>query len=243
MTRQDASAATLHYIFDPFCGWCYAAAPLIEAARTVPNLAVSLHAGGMMAGAARRRVDAQWREFVLPHDHRIAQLSGQPFGAAYFDGLLRDTSAVLDSEPPIRAILAAEELAGRGFDLAHALQKAHYVRGLRIADTAVLQQVAAEIGLDASAFAQVLSHVSHERFDAHVTHSRNLLAKVGGRGFPTIVLQLEGEEPTVLELGSYLGRPQAFAEHLTKRMAGAAAKPAEAGLAASCDAQGCAVDS
>lgn len=241
MTEQDASLATLHYIFDPLCGWCYAAAPLIEAARTVPDLAVSLHAGGMMAGAARRRIDAQWREFVLPHDHRIAQLSGQPFGTAYFDGLLRDTSAVLDSEPPIRAILAADELAGRGFELLHALQKAHYVRGLRIAETAVLQQVADEIGLDASAFAQVLAHVSHERFHAHISHSRSLLARAGGRGFPTLVLQLDGAL-TVLELGSYLGHPQQFAEHLAKRVAGAAAKPVEAGFATNCDAQGCAID-
>lgn len=243
MTPQDASAATLHYIFDPFCGWCYAAAPLIKAARSVPNLAVSLHAGGMMAGTARRRIDAQWREFVMPHDQRIAQLSGQPFGAAYFDGLLRDTSAMLDSEPPIRAILAAEELAGRGFDLLHALQKAHYVRGLRIADSAVLQQVATEIGLDASAFAQVLAHMSHERFHAHVSHSLSLLAKVGGRGFPTLVLQVEGEAPTMLELGSYLGRAQSLAEHLAKRVTGSVPKPAAAAFAASCDAQGCALDS
>ncbi|MEG1327174.1 MAG: DsbA family protein, partial [Janthinobacterium sp.] len=27
---------TLHYIFDPLCGWCYGAAPLVEAARAVP---------------------------------------------------------------------------------------------------------------------------------------------------------------------------------------------------------------
>lgn len=33
--------ATLHYIFDPLCGWCYGAAPLVEAARTVPGLAVA----------------------------------------------------------------------------------------------------------------------------------------------------------------------------------------------------------
>ena len=25
---------TLHYIYDPLCGWCYGAAPLVEAART-----------------------------------------------------------------------------------------------------------------------------------------------------------------------------------------------------------------
>jgi putative protein-disulfide isomerase len=30
---------TLHYIFDPLCGWCYGAAPLVAAARTVPERA------------------------------------------------------------------------------------------------------------------------------------------------------------------------------------------------------------
>ena len=38
------SPATLHYIYDPFCGWCYAAAPLVKAAREI--LPVRLHGGG-----------------------------------------------------------------------------------------------------------------------------------------------------------------------------------------------------
>lgn len=47
--------ATLHYIFDPLCGWCYGAAPLVEAARTVPGLAVAFHGGGMLAGPTAAR--------------------------------------------------------------------------------------------------------------------------------------------------------------------------------------------
>ena len=99
---------TLHYIHDPLCGWCYGAAPLVKAARAL--VAVEAHAGGMMAGSRRQPVTAQLREFVTPHDREIAQQSGQPFGSAYFEGLLKDTTAIFDSEPPIAAMLAAESV-------------------------------------------------------------------------------------------------------------------------------------
>src|SRR5579864_5710610 len=97
------SNTTLHYIYDPLCGWCYGAAPLIAAARDI--VTVRLHGGGMMAGRNRRRVTAQWRSLVAHHDQRIALISGQKFGERYTDGLLQDTSVLLDSEPPITAVL------------------------------------------------------------------------------------------------------------------------------------------
>ena len=34
------AAPVLHAIYDPLCGWCYAAAPLLAAAREVPGLAL-----------------------------------------------------------------------------------------------------------------------------------------------------------------------------------------------------------
>ncbi len=139
---------TLHYIFDPLCGWCYGAAPLAKAAQAIPSLTVALHAGGMMTGNARRTINEEWRNYVMPHDKRIAGLTGQPFGDGYFNGLLRDTTAVMDSEPPIVAILAAEQLAGRGLDMLHRIQEAHYREGRRIADAPVLEALAKELGLE-----------------------------------------------------------------------------------------------
>jgi len=130
---------TLHYIFDPLCGWCYGAAPLVKAAQSLPGLKIVPHAGGMMTGNNRRQITDEWRNYVIPHDKRIAEMTGQPFGEAYFNGLLRDTTAVMDSEPPITAILAAEKLAGRGLDMLHRIQQAHYQEGRRIADTPVLE--------------------------------------------------------------------------------------------------------
>lgn len=226
---------TLHYIFDPLCGWCYAAAPLVRAARELPGLTVAFHGGGMMTGRYRRPITPEWRDYVLPHDRRIAQLTGQPFGDAYFDGLLRDTGAMMDSAPPTTAILAAEAVAGRGLDMLHRLQSAHYVDGLRIADTAVLQRIAVELGLNAAAFDSAYARLEGAATEAHISDSRRLLARVGGQGFPTFVLEQADGALQVLDIGPWLGKPDAWQAHL----AGLAPAAAAGGDVPFCTPDGC----
>jgi putative protein-disulfide isomerase len=206
---------TLHYVFDPLCGWCYAAAPLVQAARAVPGLAIALHGGGMMTGPNRRTITPQWRDYVMPHDRRIAQLTGQPFGEAYFEGLLRDTTAVMDSEPPTTAILAAEALEGRGIDLLERLQRAHYVEGLRIADAAVLHDLATDIGLDGPAFAAAVDAHAGAPTREHFAASRALLARMGGSGFPSFALASDGRLERI-DASPWLGRPEAWQQHLAQ---------------------------
>lgn len=208
---------TLHYIFDPLCGWCYGAAPLVEAARAIPGLNIALHGGGMMTGGNRQPVTDALRRYVMPHDERIAGLTGQPFGTDYFEGLLRDTGAVFDSEPPTTAILAAQALAARGLDLLRRMQHAHYVQGLRIADPAVLRELAVDIGLDADAFDAAYTKAHGAETAAHIAASRRLLAQVGGSGFPTLALERNGVY-TLLEPSRHLGRPEQWKDHLQGRL-------------------------
>jgi len=205
--QGESRGATLHYIFDPLCGWCYAAAPLVDAVRNVPGLRVAFHGGGMMTGANRRPITPQWREYVLPHDRRIAEMTGQPFGEGYFEGLLRDTGAVMDSEPPITAILAAEALrAGGGLDMIHRLQRAHYVEGRRIADAEVLTALAAELGFDAGAFGTAYASLGGAATAQHIAASRQFLQRAGGQGFPTFVLAQADGRASRLDAGPWLGR-------------------------------------
>ncbi len=230
------NTTTLHYIYDPLCGWCYGAAPLVKAARAV--LPVRPHGGGMMAGARRQRVTPQLREYVKPHDARIAQLSGQRFGEAYLEGLLRDTDAVFDSEPPTAAMLAAEAMAGRGLDMLAQLQVAHYVEGRRIADRAILIDVAATLGLDPAAYADALDHQSGDAVRAHFHATQALMAQVGAQGFPSVVLETGGVLKNV-NLASYLGRPHDFQDWL-RSQTHTTETPSVADTFA-CDANGCAI--
>jgi putative protein-disulfide isomerase len=169
----------------------------------------------MMSGANRQTVSPQLRNYVMPHDRRIAEYTGQPFGEAYFEGLLRDETAVFDSTPPIAAVLAAEQIAGRGLELLGRLQTAHYVEGRRIADEAVLLELAAQTGLEPEAFQQAFSAADTGR---HIKDSRALLARVGGQGFPTFALEQDGQF-TLVDIGPWLGKPQAFAQWLSQSLA------------------------
>lgn len=216
---------TLHYIYDPLCGWCYAAAPLVKAARDVLGLRIATHAGGMMTGARRQKITPQWRSYVMPHDQRIAQITGQPFGEAYFEGLLRDTSAVMDSAPPTTAILAAEELGGRGLDMLHRLQHAHYAEGRRIADHDVLVAIAEELGLDATLFAAAYEQLSGTATERHFSDSRQWLSRVGGQGFPTFALEIDGTLEHI-DMGRFLGKPEAWTDLLRGRVT-SVAEPAD----------------
>ena len=242
--NNDGSTATLHYIFDPMCGWCYAVAPLVEAARGVPGLKVEFHGGGMMTGANRRPITPQWREYVRPHDLRIAELTGQPFGERYLEGLLRDSGATMDSEPPTTAILAAEALrAGGGLDMAHRVQQAHYVEGRRIADADVLTALAIDLGFDAEAFKSAFARLSGEATSQHIAASRQLLQRTGGQGFPTFVLTPADGPASRIDIGPWLGR----ADEWKARLGALAAAPQPAAATgadaapAGCGPDGCAI--
>lgn len=167
----------------------------------------------MMAGPARRPVTAELRGFVLPHDQRIAQLTGQPFGAAYRDGLLNDTSAVLDSEPPIAAVLAADVLAGRGLDLLARLQTAHYVEGRRIAERPVLEALAAEIGLEGEPFSTALHAVKDGPVQHYIGQTHALMQRLGLQCFPSFTLECAGSWRRI-DIGPFMGRSAEFADRL-----------------------------
>ena len=215
----------LHYLFDPLCGWCYGVAPLIDAAAEVPGLAIELHGGGMLTGSNRRMITPLWRSYVLPHDRRIAELSGQPFGDGYFNGLLNDQGAVLDSESPISAILAAQAITGQGLAMLQRIQHAHYVEGRRIADVQVLTALAGELGLSLLQFSNAYQAACGRQTQAHIAASRVLLAQAGAQGFPTVLLEDNRGHMRVLELSHYLGRPQQWLSYLRAELVRQASTP------------------
>ena len=226
----------LHYIYDPLCGWCYAVAPLVKAARAV--LPITLHGGGMMTGARRQKITPEWKAYVGPNDRQITQVTGQRFGAGYLDGLLTDYDAWLDSEPPTAAVLAAAQVNGAGLDMLARLYEAHYLEGRRIADETVLLDLAEEIGLSRDAFLEALHSLRSEAVQAHFAESRELLGKSGGRGFPTFILEHDGTLER-LDHTPYPGRPEAW-QHALESLTISQPLPHRA-MEAGCGPNGCTI--
>jgi putative protein-disulfide isomerase len=180
--------ATLHYIYDPLCGWCYGAEPLAQAAAEVADLEVALHGGGLWPEPTTLPDDM--RNYISQADKRLAELSGQPMGERYRNELLFDPELILESAPTIRAVLAAESLAGKGLAMLQAIQHAHYVDGRHVVRPEVLTELAERVGLDSAEFADVVAKVD---VDAHIAQTRALMGRIGAQGFPTFVLEINGQ--------------------------------------------------
>ena len=210
--------AILHYIYDPLCGWCYGAMPLVGGAETVEGLELALHGGGLWPQPTK--LAAEMRRYIKQADARIAEMSGQPFGPAYLDGLLDDPELVLESRPTIAAVLAAQTLdAGKALPMLRAIQRAHYVEGRRVVEPEVLDALAQSIGLSAADFAQARASVP---VDAHIEDTRRLMAQIGAAGFPAFVLQI-GERLFGVPHQQFAAEPAAFAGWLDRELQARAA--------------------
>ncbi len=194
----------LHYVYDPLCGWCYAAEPMVRAAAEA-GVSVVLHGGGLWDPAVHA-TDAK-RRMMRETDAHISRLTGQVFGPAYLDGLLVDPASVWWSRPTVAAVLAAEALRPEaGVPMVAAIQHAHYVEGRRVADDEVLVDAARTVGLDTAAFQAALTAAPVDR---HIQDTRTLMRRHGLQGFPSFLL----EQKCALERvphESFYGRPDAF---------------------------------
>jgi len=203
---------TLHYVYDPLCGWCYGAAPLLQAAATIAGLKIELHAGGLWLGSRRQPMGEALRDYVRPHDQRIEALTGQHFGERYFNELLLREGCLLDSELPIRAVLAVTALGGDGLVMLHRIQQSHYRDGIWIGEPAFLATLAAEQGISAEAFQQAYLQAPLLQ---HLADSQGWMKRLGGQGYPTLGIERGGKLERI-EVNQYLGEPELLIPRLLR---------------------------
>ncbi|MFQ1693249.1 DsbA family protein [Aeromonas veronii] len=210
--KMSEQQTTLHYVYDPLCGWCYGAAPLLQAAATIAGLKIELHAGGLWLGSRRQPMGEALRDYVRPHDQRIEALTGQHFGERYFNELLLREGRLLDSEPPIRAVLAVTALGGDGLVMLHRIQQSHYRDGIWIGEPAFLATLAAEQGISAEAFQQAYLQAPLLQ---HLADSQGWMKRLGGQGYPTLGIERGGKLERI-EVNQYLGEPELLIPRLLR---------------------------
>jgi putative protein-disulfide isomerase len=206
--------ARFHYLYDPLCGWCYAAAPLVSAVVDTfgDRLEIVLHGGGLFPRPTQ--LSDSFRRHVIEADQRIAQLTGQPFSATYFEKLLPDPATVFHSLPPMTAVFAASrDDSRRALALLMALQRAHYVDGRRIVETDVQLDVAASLGFDRNAFRAQCEAVQGAPIQAHLAESAAFMRQLGVEGFPAFAI--ETQRLVLVDHFRFYGRAPAFTEKIS----------------------------
>lgn len=204
---------TLHYLFDPLCGWCYGASAALTALAHGAGIHLHLMPSGLFANAGAHPMDARFAAYAWLNDQRIQQLTGQPFSEAYRDKVLAHRQQMFDSGPATLALSATAQTAPeRELDALRAIQKARYVGGLDVTDSSTLSDVLQELGLQDAAKLQREPSAGLMAFNRRrVEESQRLMQTVGAQGVPAFVLEAN-DQLRLLPSSSAFSHPADFAQ-------------------------------
>ncbi len=184
---MSAPSAILYYVHDPMCSWCWAYWPCWLQLRE--NLPEAVRWQNLLGGLApdndqampektRRMVQAQWRQ--------IQVTVGTEFNFDFWD----QCQPRRDTYKASRAVIVASQHDAEEA-MIEAIQKAYYLRAMNPSDPDILADLAAELGLDRSAFLQQLKSTQTE---TELRRQLALRAKLHVNSFPSLVLQQGSEQ-------------------------------------------------
>ena len=179
---------TVHYFFDPMCGWCYGATPLAEILQVAPNINLVLHAGGMIQ---RREMDEGFRTMAQDFDKKIALHTGQLFSKDYHDRLSSNKAIILDSYLTAQAVSVMEQFCRKGFEMLKAIQQAHYQLALDVTDPRILVSIAGQLGISQSEWLNLMK-LKGKHIDDDIQQSQQLMNQWGVSGFPNFIVEKAG---------------------------------------------------
>lgn len=202
---------TVHYFYDPMCGWCYGATPLIESIANSDQFKLKLHPGGMLSA---KTIEPPFRQHILESDRQIKQLTGAQFGDNYVKRVASSKELVMDSYLPTRAILIANSLKKSPFVMLKAIQKAHYLDGKSVNQMTTLNAIATQINLDPELWKIEIAAIDRIEERA-IENSHKLMNQLGVRGYPTLILENKGRF-LKLPHAEYYGRQQEWQAYLER---------------------------
>lgn len=118
---------TLIYGYDPVCGWCYGAAPVVREVEKV--MPVRLAMSGLVVGD-RVGPAAAMEGYVRRSAERLQAVTGRAPSEAFY-AWMRRPGAVAASAPPAVAVDAVgRQRPDAVLAFAHAVTEAHYAHGM-----------------------------------------------------------------------------------------------------------------
>lgn len=192
---------TVSYLFDPLCGWCYGAAPMIARLQAEADIDLTTVPSGLFAEDGAFPASDAFAAHAWSADQRIAAMTGQVFSEAYRRDVLGNRAARIDSGPATLA-LAAVRLTepDREWQALKAIQAARYVDGLDNGDAATVGRILADAGFAAAVLryrdpdAALLS-----AYRVMIEEGRSAMRRFAIRGVPALIL---GQGPAARPLGA-----------------------------------------
>ena len=181
--------ATLFYIHDPMCSWCWGFSSAWQVIKEQLSNDIKLETvlGGLapdsdvpMPEDTKQYLQGIWKniERAIP---------GTQFNYDFWSVCEPRRSTY----PSCRAVIAAREINPKlESEMISAIQKAYYLQAKNPSDTAVLIELAEGIGIDKTQFSDTLkSDEVQQLLEQNIRAYQKFAATVGVSGFPSLVLK------------------------------------------------------
>lgn len=174
------------YLFDPLCGWCYAASPAITTLASQHK--VDAIATGLFANTGKV-LNAAFAQHAWQNDQRIAQLTGLPFSEKYYQNVLLVGGEFNSFYLSMACYLLKQTMPSQLLPTLAQLQAVRYVDG---SDTSQKQQVQeALIALGKADIAKQMDNPdSHSQTNQWLQHGQHLAQQLGVHGTPNLLAQV-----------------------------------------------------
>lgn len=202
------------YLFDPLCGWCYGATPMLDRL-SASGVRIDLLPTGLFSGAGARPMDEAFAVHAWANDQRIERLTGQKFTQAYRQNVLNVRGTLLDSHAATLGISAAG-LEGPGGRLTalKAIQRARYVDGRDIVTIDGVAEVLAAAGMADAA--GLLQSPTERLMKAHrelVGQGRTLFERLHANGVPSLAV-IRNDVPRLIGSNALFGSFDNLVAHI-----------------------------
>jgi len=179
----------LYYVHDPMCSWCWAFRPVWLAFRAqVPVVLDISYIMGGLAADSEEPMPLRLQRQIQAHWHNIqTHVLGTVFNFEFW----QDNIPRRSTYAACRAVIAARYQNPAYEDaMIYEIQKAYYLYAKNPSDADVLEGCAKGLVLDMQRFHQ---DMGSDACQEQLLFEMALSQKIGSRGFPSLILSLEGE--------------------------------------------------
>ena len=184
---------TVTYLFDPLCGWCYGASPVIQQLGQHNTFTLKLSPTGLFSGSGGRTMDAAFANYAWWNDMRIEKLTGQRFTEQYRKQVLGKPGSRFNSAPTTLALTAVSMTEPqRELETLKALQEARYVQGLDTSTFLEVEKLLRNLGLVVAADWLATRDIQLQLTnDVRVQRAQQQMQALGAQGVPALVVEDE----------------------------------------------------
>ena len=181
--------ATLYYIHDPMCSWCWGFRPTWDAIQlSLPEGIVVEYVAAGLASDSAEPMPEDMRTAIEGYWHEIEAKLGTQFNFDFWRLNTPRRSTYMSCRGAIAAKLQNQESV-----MVDAIQRAYYLHALNPSDAVVLVSLAQQLtvdynGFDATQFEQDLFSVPVEQ---EFQRQRKFAQQISDQGYPSLVLKYQ----------------------------------------------------